>query len=74
MEGAEWLITLDYNKIESIFDPFIERILRMIHIQLDNTLGSNDFTSKLFLVGNLVSQRFANKNFLILIFSFLNFI
>ncbi len=75
LEDAEWLITLDYNTIKSMFDPVIERILRMIHIQLDNTLGRNDLTSKMFLVGNLVNQGICkkelNKNFQILILSFL---
>ncbi|CAB4432954.1 unnamed protein product [Rhizophagus irregularis] len=36
MEEAEWLIKLDYEAIKSMFDPIVERILRMIRVQLEN--------------------------------------
>ncbi|CAI2198468.1 2387_t:CDS:1, partial [Funneliformis geosporum] len=56
MEAAEWLIYLDYNTIKSMFDPIIERILRMMHVQIENTSGVDNDTEKrkidiIFLVG-----------------------
>ncbi|CAI2198546.1 7584_t:CDS:1, partial [Funneliformis geosporum] len=56
MEAAEWLLYLDYNTIKSMFDPIIERILRMVHVQIENTSGVDKDIEKrkidiIFLVG-----------------------
>ncbi|PKC00902.1 actin-like ATPase domain-containing protein [Rhizophagus irregularis] len=48
MEDNNWLITIDFEKIKSMFDPLIDRILKMIEIQLENC---RDECSIMFLVG-----------------------
>src|SRR2546430_13833387 len=45
LEENEFLITIDFK---SVFDPVVERILRMIHSQLDN---SREKCALMFLVG-----------------------
>ena len=61
LEDAEWLITLDYNTIKSMFDPVIERILRMIHIQLDNTRERKAVTNIMFLVGGFSQSEYLQR-------------
>ncbi|CAG8504542.1 13181_t:CDS:2 [Acaulospora colombiana] len=48
MGAIDWVVKLDSATIKSMFDPIVERILRMIHIQLDN---SHEECSVMFLVG-----------------------
>ncbi|CAG8550574.1 13091_t:CDS:2 [Acaulospora morrowiae] len=48
MDEKEWMIRLDYATIKSMFDPVVERILRMISAQLDNC---REKCSIMFLVG-----------------------
>ena len=47
MEDASWLIKFDYEKIKSMFDSVIDRIIRMIEAQLENC----EKCSAMFLVG-----------------------
>ena len=37
MEDKEWFIKLNFNSMKSIFDPVIDRIIEMIHVQLKNS-------------------------------------
>ncbi|RIA90040.1 hypothetical protein C1645_876365 [Glomus cerebriforme] len=48
MEKNDWLIKIDFENIKSMFDPIIERIIKMIEIQLNNC---RDECSIMFLVG-----------------------
>jgi molecular chaperone DnaK (HSP70) len=48
MEKNEWLIDIKYNDIKKMFDPIIDRIIRMIHIQLKN---NRETCSAMFIVG-----------------------
>ncbi|PKK60612.1 hypothetical protein RhiirC2_856753 [Rhizophagus irregularis] len=48
MEDNNWLIEIDFETIKSMFDPLVNRILKMIEIQLVNC---RDECSIMFLVG-----------------------
>src|SRR5438034_4856749 len=48
MELKEWLIEIDFNAIKSMFDPIIDRIIKRIRVQLNN---SSEKCSSIFLVG-----------------------
>ncbi|CAG8609893.1 15214_t:CDS:2 [Funneliformis mosseae] len=66
MEAAEWLIKLDYNTIKSMFDPVVERILRMMHTQIENTSGlvitpEKRKTNIIFLVGGFSQSAYLQK-------------
>jgi hypothetical protein len=58
MEEKEWIIGLDFNTIKSMFDPIIDRIIRMIRIQLDN---SSEKCSAMFLVGGFGQSQYLQK-------------
>ncbi|CAB5127500.1 actin-like ATPase domain-containing protein [Rhizophagus irregularis] len=59
MEEKEWIIGLDFNTIKkSMFDPIIDRIIRMIQVQLDN---SSDECSAIFLVGGFGQSRYLQE-------------
>ncbi|CAI2174181.1 6284_t:CDS:2 [Funneliformis geosporum] len=58
LEEAEWLIKLDFETIKSMFDPIVERILRMISAQLDN---SREKCSAMFLVGGFSQSKYLQK-------------
>ncbi|PKC07465.1 hypothetical protein RhiirA5_418166 [Rhizophagus irregularis] len=51
MEENSWLIDLKYNDIKKMFDPFIDRIIRLIHIQLSN---NRETCSAIFLIGGFI--------------------
>ncbi|RIA91787.1 hypothetical protein C1645_766521 [Glomus cerebriforme] len=61
MEEVEWLIELDYKKIKSMFDPVIERILRMIRVQLDNCHEKGSKCSAMLLVGGFSQSEYLQK-------------
>ncbi|CAG8480586.1 2866_t:CDS:10, partial [Paraglomus occultum] len=54
MEEAEWIIELDYETVESFFDPAVEYILSVISIHLNQT-GA---TSAILLIGELSESRY----------------
>jgi molecular chaperone DnaK (HSP70) len=58
LEETEGSIKLDYNVIKSMFDPIVERILRMINAQLDN---SREKCSAMFLVGGFSQSKYLQK-------------
>jgi len=58
MEEKEWMINLDFNTIKSLFDPIIDRIIEMIRVQLDNSLGK---CSAIFLVGGFSQSKYLQK-------------
>ncbi|RGB33498.1 hypothetical protein C1646_788697 [Rhizophagus diaphanus] len=57
MEEKEWMITLDFNTIKSMFDPIVDRIIKMIRIQLDNSKNC----SAIFLVGGFGQSKYLQK-------------
>jgi hypothetical protein len=34
MEENEWVIDIKYSDVKKWFDPIVDRIIRMIHVQL----------------------------------------
>ncbi|CAG8612540.1 uncharacterized protein OCT59_012211 [Rhizophagus irregularis] len=61
MEEAEWLIKLDYETIKSMFDPVVERILRMIRVQLENCKEKGSKCSAMLLVGGFSQSEYLQK-------------
>ncbi|RIA82049.1 hypothetical protein C1645_881251 [Glomus cerebriforme] len=55
MEEADWLIVFEYEDIKSMFDPIIERIIKMIQVQLNNT---RETCSAMFLVGGFSQSKY----------------
>jgi hypothetical protein len=55
---VNWLIKLDYEKIKSMFDSVIDRIIRMIHAQLENC---SEECSVMFLVGGFSQSEYLQK-------------
>jgi hypothetical protein len=58
MEKSQWLIKIKYDDIKSMFDPIIEKIIRLIHEQLDNT---QEACSAMFLVGGFCVNKYLQK-------------
>jgi molecular chaperone DnaK (HSP70) len=58
MVEKDWVIELDFNTIKSMFDPIIDRIIEMIHVQLDN---SSEKCSAIFLVGGFAQSQYLQK-------------
>jgi len=57
LERDQWLIPIDFNKIKSMFDPIVEKIIKMIEIQLENC-GE---CSIMFLVGGFGQSKYLKK-------------
>jgi molecular chaperone DnaK (HSP70) len=57
MEDKEWIIELNYNTIKSMFDPIIDRIFKMIRVQLKNS----EKCSAIFLVGGFGQSKYLQK-------------
>jgi hypothetical protein len=67
MDENKWLIEIEFEEIKAMFDPIIEKILKMIETQLDNC---NDECSFMYLVGgfgqseylkNRIEEKFKNR-------------
>jgi hypothetical protein len=58
MEDKQWLIDIKYQDIKSMFDPIVERILKLIAIQLENC---KDECSIMFLVGGFSQSVYLQK-------------
>jgi hypothetical protein len=58
MEESKWSIDIKYNDVKSMFDPIIDRILRMIYVQFDNTQKA---CSAMFLVGGFCENKYLQK-------------
>jgi hypothetical protein len=58
MEETSWEIVIEYNDIKKMFDPIIDRIIRLIKIQLSN---SQEICSAIFLVGGLSRNKYLQK-------------
>ncbi|CAG8736110.1 8475_t:CDS:2, partial [Funneliformis mosseae] len=55
LEEIEWDIELGFYDIKSMFDPVVEKILRLIHAQLDSSLET---CSAMFLVGGFSESKY----------------
>ncbi|PKY56643.1 actin-like ATPase domain-containing protein [Rhizophagus irregularis] len=55
MEENDWVIEFRYDDIKSMFDPIVERIVKMIQMQLANTQGT---CSAMFLVGGFGQSKY----------------
>ncbi|CAB4375394.1 unnamed protein product [Rhizophagus irregularis] len=58
MKDNDWVIEFKYNDIKSLFDPVVDRIIKLIQIQLDNT---RDKCSAMFLVGGFSQSKYLQK-------------
>ncbi|RIA79989.1 hypothetical protein C1645_793456 [Glomus cerebriforme] len=58
MEEDDWLIVFEYEDIKSMFDPIVERIIKMIQVQLDNT---RETCSAIFMVGGFSQSKYLQK-------------
>ncbi|RIA87535.1 hypothetical protein C1645_807261 [Glomus cerebriforme] len=58
MKKNEWIIYIKYDDIKKMFDPIIERIIRLINIQLSN---HRKICSAMFLVGGFSQSRYLQK-------------
>ena len=58
LEENEWVIDIKYNDIKKWFDPIIDRIIRMIHIQLTN---NRETCSAMFIVGGFSESVYLQK-------------
>ncbi|PKC69501.1 hypothetical protein RhiirA1_533414 [Rhizophagus irregularis] len=58
MEANNWLIDIEYNDIKKLFDPIIDRIIRLIHIQL---LNNKETCSAMFLVGGFSGNKYLRR-------------
>ena len=61
LEDDEGLIIFDYKTIKSMFDPVIERIIKMIQVQIDNANEKSSEISAMFLVGGFSQSKYLQK-------------
>ncbi|RIA87543.1 hypothetical protein C1645_777131 [Glomus cerebriforme] len=61
MEEEEWLIEINYNDVKEWFDPIVDRIIDMIHIQLSNSQNNGETCSAMFLVGGFSESEYLQK-------------
>ncbi|PKK78334.1 hypothetical protein RhiirC2_843597 [Rhizophagus irregularis] len=58
MEKDEWLIKVNFNDIKLMFDPIIDRIIRLIYVQLENIQKA---CSAMFLVGGFSENKYLQR-------------
>ncbi|GES97236.1 hypothetical protein GLOIN_2v1678685 [Rhizophagus clarus] len=61
MEDKDWVIDIKYDDIKKMFDPVIERIIRMIHTQLLFSRNNRETCSAMFLVGGFSENIYLQK-------------
>ena len=59
LEENDWFVDIDYVTIKKMFDPVIERILRMIRIQLEGSSYGN--CSVIFLIDGFSQSKYLQK-------------
>ncbi|EXX70475.1 uncharacterized protein OCT59_009854 [Rhizophagus irregularis] len=59
LKDKEWVIEIDFNTTKSLFDPIVNRIIKMIRIQLDNS--KSEKCSAIFLVGGFSQSKYLQK-------------
>ncbi|CAB4375339.1 unnamed protein product [Rhizophagus irregularis] len=58
MKKNYWLIPIKYDDVIKMFDPIVDRIIRLIHIQLSN---NQETCSAIFLVGGFSKSKYLQK-------------
>jgi molecular chaperone DnaK (HSP70) len=58
MEENEWCLEFGYDNIKSLFDPVVDRIIKLIQVQLDN---NRETCSAMFLVGGFSQSKYLQK-------------
>ncbi|RGB28805.1 hypothetical protein C1646_796509 [Rhizophagus diaphanus] len=58
MEENEWLVEIDYDDVKAMFDPVVNKIIRLIHLQLSN---AREKCSTMFLVGGFSESKYLQK-------------
>ncbi|POG67553.1 hypothetical protein GLOIN_2v1646180, partial [Rhizophagus irregularis DAOM 181602=DAOM 197198] len=58
LENNDWTIDIDFATVESIFEPVIRRILKLIKAQLRN---SQETCSAMFLVGGFSESKYLHR-------------
>ncbi|CAG8645738.1 5606_t:CDS:2, partial [Rhizophagus irregularis] len=58
LDNDEWIIEIDFEIMESIFKPVIQKILQLIKTQLDN---AHETCSAMFLVGGFSESKYLQK-------------
>ncbi|RIA90488.1 hypothetical protein C1645_876068 [Glomus cerebriforme] len=58
LENDEWIIEIDFERMKSISEPVIQKILHLIKAQLDNT---QETYSAMFLVGSFSESKYLQK-------------
>ncbi|CAG8562852.1 7171_t:CDS:2 [Rhizophagus irregularis] len=58
MEENDWVIEFGYDDIKSMFDPIVERSIKMIHMQLDNNRKT---CTAMFLSKSCMERRRSNR-------------
>ncbi|RIA90038.1 hypothetical protein C1645_876364 [Glomus cerebriforme] len=58
MEEKNWLIEIDFEEIKLMFDPIVEKIIKMIETQLENC---RDECSIIYLVGGFGQSKYLKK-------------
>ncbi|PKY39922.1 actin-like ATPase domain-containing protein [Rhizophagus irregularis] len=58
MKKNDWLISIKHDDLIKMFDPIVDRIIRLMHIQLSN---SQETCSAIFLVGGFSKSKYLQK-------------
>ncbi|GBC10505.1 hypothetical protein RclHR1_00970006 [Rhizophagus clarus] len=58
MKEDEWLIEIDYDDVKAMFDPVVNKIIKLIHLQLSN---ARETCSAMFLVGGFSESIYLQK-------------
>jgi molecular chaperone DnaK (HSP70) len=58
LDDDDWIIEINFNSMKSIFEPVVQKILRLIKAQLDNAKES---CSAMFLVGGFSESKYLQK-------------
>ncbi|PKY37994.1 hypothetical protein RhiirA4_450923 [Rhizophagus irregularis] len=58
MEENEWLVEIDYDDVKAMFDPVVNKIIRLIHLQLSN---AQEECPTMILVGGFSESKYLQK-------------
>jgi actin-like ATPase involved in cell morphogenesis len=59
MEDMEWIVELTFDDVKLMFNPVIERIISLIHKQLDKSHENGyDICAMMFLVGGFSESKY----------------
>ncbi|RGB24188.1 hypothetical protein C1646_821728 [Rhizophagus diaphanus] len=58
MEGNDWVIEINYKDIKAMFDPIVDRIIKLINLQLSY---AREKCSAMFLVGGFSESKYLQQ-------------